>query len=140
MTGSISSLLASSEKYKDKMVLVRARSGETELKFSSRLGDSFPKEVNLGLIMQQAAELGRRSGRGAQHGRGREDPDGEEGRVHAGRRREGLRMMLTLELTMRCASREEAASLEAALSPDNKSVPKDQRFSSGPRAGELLDS
>jgi RecJ-like exonuclease len=57
MTGSISSLLASSEKYKDKMVLVRARSGETELKFSSRLGDSFPKEVNLGLIMQQAAEL-----------------------------------------------------------------------------------
>ena len=57
MTGSISSLLASSERYKDKMVLVRARSGETELKFSSRLGDSFPKEVNLGLIMQQAAEL-----------------------------------------------------------------------------------
>ena len=57
MTGSISSLLASSEKYKDKMVLVRARSGETELKFSSRLGDSFPKEVNLGLIMKEAAEL-----------------------------------------------------------------------------------
>ena len=35
MTGSISSLLASSDKYRDKMVLVMARSGETELKFSS---------------------------------------------------------------------------------------------------------
>lgn len=56
MTGSISSLLASSERFKDKMVLVRARSGEAELKFSSRLGDSFPKEVNLGLIMKEAAE------------------------------------------------------------------------------------
>lgn len=56
MTGSISSLLASSEKFRDKMVLVRARSGETELKFSSRLGESFQKEVNLGLIMKEAAE------------------------------------------------------------------------------------
>jgi RecJ-like exonuclease len=56
MTGSISSLLASSEKYKDKMVLVMTRSGETDLKFSSRLGDSFQKEVNLGLILKEAAE------------------------------------------------------------------------------------
>jgi single-stranded-DNA-specific exonuclease len=56
MTGSISSLLASSDKYKDKMVLVRTRSGETELKFSSRLGDAFNKEVNLGLILKEAAE------------------------------------------------------------------------------------
>ncbi|MGA2198999.1 MAG: DHH family phosphoesterase [Nitrososphaerales archaeon] len=57
MAGSISSLLASSDKYKDKLVLACARSGETELKFSSRLGDFFPKEVNLGDIMRQAAEL-----------------------------------------------------------------------------------
>lgn len=56
MTGSISSLLASSDKYRDKMVLVRTRSGETDLKFSSRLGSSFPKEVNLGLILREAAE------------------------------------------------------------------------------------
>ncbi|MDG6925955.1 MAG: DHH family phosphoesterase [Nitrososphaerota archaeon] len=56
MTGSISSLLASSDKYKDKMVLVRTRSGESELKFSSRLGDEFAKEVNLGLILKEAAE------------------------------------------------------------------------------------
>lgn len=56
MTGSISSLLASSERYKDKMVLVRTRSSEGDLKFSSRLGDSFAKEVNLGLILKEAAE------------------------------------------------------------------------------------
>jgi RecJ-like exonuclease len=56
MTGSISSLLASSERFKNKMVLVRARSGETELKFSSRLGGAFSKDVNLGLIMKEAAE------------------------------------------------------------------------------------
>lgn len=56
LTGSISSLLASSDKYRDKMVLVRTRSGETDLKFSSRLGDSFPTDVNLGIILKEAAE------------------------------------------------------------------------------------
>lgn len=56
MTGSISSLLASSDKYRDKVVLVRTRSGESDLKFSSRLGSSFSKEVNLGLILKEAAE------------------------------------------------------------------------------------
>jgi hypothetical protein len=39
-------------------------------------------------------------------------------------------MNLTLELVFTCASEAEARSLEAALSPDNKSVPKDQTFSS----------
>ena len=67
MTGSVSSLLASSEKFKDKLVLVRARSGETELKFSFRLGDTFPKEVNLGLVMKEAAE--RVGGVGGGHSR-----------------------------------------------------------------------
>ena len=56
MAGAISSLMASSDRYKDKMVLVCARSGETELKYSCRLGDSFPREVNLGLVMKDAAE------------------------------------------------------------------------------------
>lgn len=56
MAGAISSLLASSDKYKEKMVLVCARSGETELKYSCRLGESFPRDVNLGLIMKEAAE------------------------------------------------------------------------------------
>jgi len=56
MAGSIASLLASSEKFKDKVVLVGARSGETELKFSSRMGDSFQKDVNLGSVMKEAGE------------------------------------------------------------------------------------
>jgi len=56
MTGSVSSLLASSDRFRDKLVLVRARSGETELKYSSRIGDSFPGKVNLGEVMREAAE------------------------------------------------------------------------------------
>jgi single-stranded-DNA-specific exonuclease len=56
MTGSISSLLASSDKFRDKLVLVRARSGESELKYSSRLGDSYEGSVNLGELMRNAAE------------------------------------------------------------------------------------
>ncbi|MDG6915138.1 MAG: DHH family phosphoesterase [Nitrososphaerota archaeon] len=56
MTGSVSSLLASSDRFRDKLVLVRARSGESDLKFSSRIGDSFPGKVNLGEVMRAAAE------------------------------------------------------------------------------------
>ncbi len=55
MTGSISSLLASSDRFRDKLVLVRARSGDSELKFSSRIGDSYPGKVNLGEVMREAA-------------------------------------------------------------------------------------
>jgi len=55
MTGSISSLLASSDRYRDKLVLVRARSGDSELKFSSRVGDSYLGKVNLGEVMREAA-------------------------------------------------------------------------------------
>jgi hypothetical protein len=39
-------------------------------------------------------------------------------------------MILTLELTIVCGSPEEAVSLQTVLSPDNKSVPKGQSFSS----------
>ncbi len=56
MTGSVSSLLASSDRFRDKLVLVRAKSGESELKFSSRIGDSYPRKVNLGEVMREAAE------------------------------------------------------------------------------------
>ena len=56
MTGSVSSLLASSDRFRDKLVLVRAKSGDSELKFSSRIGDSFPGKVNLGEVMRVAAE------------------------------------------------------------------------------------
>ena len=37
-------------------------------------------------------------------------------------------MMLTVELVFECAGEREARSLKATLSPDNKSVPKDQRL------------
>ncbi len=56
MTGSVSSLLASSDRFRDKLVLVRARSGDSDLKFSSRIGDSYPGKVNLGEVMREAAE------------------------------------------------------------------------------------
>lgn len=56
MTGSVSSLLASSDRFRDKLVLVRARSGESEMKYSSRLGDSYAGKVNLGELMRDAAE------------------------------------------------------------------------------------
>lgn len=56
MTGSVSSLLASSDLFRDKLVLVRARSGDADLKFSSRIGDSYPGKVNLGEVMRAAAE------------------------------------------------------------------------------------
>ena len=55
MTGSVSSLLASSDRFRDKLVLVRARSGDSELKYSSRIGDSYPGKVNLGEVMRDAA-------------------------------------------------------------------------------------
>lgn len=56
MTGSVSSLLASSDGFRDKLVLVWAKSGESELKFSSRMGDSYTRKVNLGEVMREAAE------------------------------------------------------------------------------------
>ncbi len=56
MTGSVSSLLASSDRFRDKLVLVRAKSGDSELKYSSRIGDSYPGKVNLGELMRDAAE------------------------------------------------------------------------------------
>ena len=61
-------------------------------------------------------------------------------------------MNLTLELVFKCGSAAEARSLEQALSPDNKSIPKDQTFStnlegknlrfliSSPRAASCISS
>ncbi len=56
MTGSVSSLLASSDRFRDKLVLVWAKSGDSDLKFSSRIGESYPGNVNLGEVMREAAE------------------------------------------------------------------------------------
>ncbi len=56
MTGSISSILATSANFRDKVILVRARSGDSSLKLSTRLGDDYGGTVNLGQVMKEAAE------------------------------------------------------------------------------------
>lgn len=56
LTGSVSSILASGERFRDKVVMVRAKSGEADLKFSTRVGEDFSKPVNLGTVMMEAAE------------------------------------------------------------------------------------
>jgi RecJ-like exonuclease len=48
--------LASGERFRDKVVMVRAKSGEADLKFSTRVGEDFSKPVNLGTVMMEAAE------------------------------------------------------------------------------------
>lgn len=56
LLGPVISILTSSPEYKDKVVMGRATSGESELKISSRVGDLFQGTVNLGVIMREAAE------------------------------------------------------------------------------------
>ncbi len=46
-------------------------------------------------------------------------------------------MKLTLELIIVCGSPQEALSLQETLAPDNKSVPKDQSFSSAADGRDL---
>jgi single-stranded-DNA-specific exonuclease len=55
--GPTTSILASTERLKDRVLIARTRSGENELKFSTRVGDKFVREVNLGVIMREAAEM-----------------------------------------------------------------------------------
>ncbi|MDA4128000.1 MAG: DHH family phosphoesterase [Thaumarchaeota archaeon] len=55
--GPVASILASTESMKDKVIIARTRSGEEQLKFSCRVGDSFGRDVNLGVIMREAATL-----------------------------------------------------------------------------------
>ena len=56
MLGPVISILTSSSEFKDKVVVGSSDSGESELKISSRVGDAYPGEVNLGIIMREAAE------------------------------------------------------------------------------------
>jgi RecJ-like exonuclease len=56
LTGSISSILAGSTKYRDKLVMVRAKSGDSNIKVSTRAGDAYSGRVNLGQLMREAAE------------------------------------------------------------------------------------
>ena len=56
LLGPVISILTSSPEFKDKVVIGSAQSRDSNLKISSRVGDAFEGEVNLGLIMREAAE------------------------------------------------------------------------------------
>ncbi len=56
LLGPVISILTSSPGFKDKVVVGSALSRESELKISARVGDSYSGEVNLGLILRDAAE------------------------------------------------------------------------------------
>jgi single-stranded-DNA-specific exonuclease len=56
LLGPVISILTSSPAYKDKVVVGSATSRGSDLKISSRVGDSYQGEVDLGTIMREAAE------------------------------------------------------------------------------------
>ena len=56
LLGPVISIMTSSPEFKDKVVVGSAESRGSDLKISSRVGDAFAGEVNLGLIMREAAE------------------------------------------------------------------------------------
>jgi single-stranded-DNA-specific exonuclease len=56
LLGPVISILTSSPEFKDKVVVGSAESRDSKLKISSRVGDAFSGNVNLGVIMQEAAE------------------------------------------------------------------------------------
>jgi len=56
LLGPVISILASSPEFKDKVLVGTAESRDLDLKISSRVGDAFAGEVNLGIIMRGAAE------------------------------------------------------------------------------------
>ena len=56
LLGPVTSILTSSPEYKDKVVVSRTNSGDSQLKISCRVGDTFDGPVNLGLVMREAAE------------------------------------------------------------------------------------
>lgn len=56
LLGPVTSIITSSQQFKDKVVVAIAKSGEAELKISSRVGDAYGKPVNLGVVMREAAE------------------------------------------------------------------------------------
>ncbi len=56
LLGPVTSILTSSAGFKDKVMISRAASRDSQLKISSRVGDDFAGTVNLGLLMREAAE------------------------------------------------------------------------------------
>jgi single-stranded-DNA-specific exonuclease len=55
LLGPIISILTSSPSYKQKVVVGSATADEGDLKISCRVGDEYPKDANMGLIMREAA-------------------------------------------------------------------------------------
>jgi len=66
LLGPVTSILTSSLRFKDKVVVAVTGSGENQSKISCRLGDSYPGSVNLGIVMKEAA--GAVKGVGGGHG------------------------------------------------------------------------
>ncbi|TLX94895.1 MAG: DHH family phosphoesterase [Thaumarchaeota archaeon] len=56
LLGPVTSILASAPQFKDRVIVARTKSGDSELKISSRVGDSHNGEVDLGVMMREAAE------------------------------------------------------------------------------------
>jgi RecJ-like exonuclease len=56
LLGPVISILTASPEFKDKVLVGRAESRDSNLKISSRVGDAFSGDVNLGIIMREAAE------------------------------------------------------------------------------------
>ena len=89
--------------------------------------------------MKEAAEKVGGVGGGHSMAAGAKIPVAKRDEFTAAVRREGRRLKLTIELAMSAVRPEEAVSLQSAtLSPDNKSVPKDQKFSQDRRQGALI--
>ena len=57
LLGPVISILTSSPGFRDKVLVGTSSSQDSELKISSRVGDSFSGTVNLGLVMREAAEV-----------------------------------------------------------------------------------
>lgn len=64
LLGPLTSIVASSPNYRDKVVVALTNSGEGEVKVSARVGDNFGRELNLGAIMDEVARKFRGTGGG----------------------------------------------------------------------------
>ena len=56
LLGPVASILTSSLRFKDKVIVAMTDSGEGQLKISCRLGDSYSGSANLGIVMKEAAD------------------------------------------------------------------------------------
>lgn len=55
LLGPVTSILASMQAFKDKVIVAMTKSGESELKLSSRIGEAYKGSMNLGILMREAA-------------------------------------------------------------------------------------